>query len=183
MDNASKIRYVSSVLIYACYAVMLVWIGFVYATFFNVFTGRDALHDYLRDSLIPTLLRMGEVSLLVSIPAAIIYFLPTMVGVYALWRLTRLFKLYQEGRYFCSEGANHLFMFVCLFCLVHLLQTPLLGIADYVLTIGNDLSPYGMPLHINGNEISQLIYFTTFLIVSWILREAIQIAEENAEFV
>ncbi len=183
MDNITKIRHVSTILIYGCYAMMLLCVGWIYGTLFNVFTGRDALGDYMHDAYIPTLLRMGEADLLLSIPSAAIYFLPTMVLIYALWRLSKMFRLYRDGEYFCSEGANHLYVFALLFCLMHILGTPLLGVADYVLTLGNDLKPYGMPLRINGDEILLLMLYATFLIVSWILREAIKIAEENKEFV
>lgn len=183
MDNTAKIRIVSSTLIYGCYAMMLACAGFIYGTLFNVYTGRDALGDYLNDIHIPTLLRMGEADLILSIPSAVIYFLPTALVIYALWRLSNLFKLFREGQYFSSEGANHLYIFALLFCLIHVLGTPLAGVADYVLTLGTDLQPYGMPLRINGDEVLLLMFYATFLMVSWILREAIKIAEENKGFV
>ena len=183
MDNATKIRRVSTVLIYASYFVMAFWAIFIYATLYNIYVGRDALDEYLNDILIPTLTRMGESDLIVSIPAAVIYFAPTTVWIYGFWRLAKLFKLFKKGVYFSDEGANHLFVFASLACLIYVFQTPLRGVADWVLTLGSDLKPYGMPLLINFDEGSDLILLMTFLTVSWVLREAIKIAKENAEFV
>lgn len=183
MDISWKIKKVSAFLQYACYLVIAIWLLVIPITVFNIWFRPDALSDYLSDQLLPTLYRMREADLLRSIPAVVIYFAPSALGLYGVWRFSRLFGLYRMGIYFSDTNSNHLFVGALAGLLVHLLQTVFMGIADYVLTIGSPLTAYGMPININGDEISNFITASAFLVIAWVMREAVKIANENAEFV
>jgi len=183
MKNSKKIHRVSSALYYTCFAVMAAWSILVIATLINIWYRPGALADYLNELLVPTLIRMGEADLVRSIPAASILFAPSVLGIYALWRLSKLFDLWRQAVYFTTEAATHLFVFSIIAVFNHLFGTLLFATADFILTIGVPETPYGWPLRINGDEISMLINYGAFLTVSWILLEATKIAEEHSEFV
>lgn len=183
MENRSKIQHLSTLLFYTCYSLIAFWVVFIIWTVINIWYYPDSLQEYMSDHLLPTLLRMGDAAMVRGVPSAMIFFLPSMFGLYGLWRLNRLFDLYRRGIYFTRENVDHLFIFALIAVLNHLLGTPIAGVADYVLTIGVPEIPYGMPLQINGDEVSNLLLYSAFLTISWIMKEAISIEKENAEFV
>ena len=183
MSNSNKIQRVSIVLQYLCYAFIALATFFVLGSLFNLLVSPEVLQEYIADAAIPTLIRISEASASRAIPATLIFFTPVALIMYAYWRLSQLFGVYKQGIYFSDANADHLFAFALISFIGQLLGFPIIGIADYVVTIGVADIPYGMPFFIDGDEIPNLILSGAFLTISWIMREGIRIANENAEFV
>ena len=183
MSISNKIQRVSMVLQYLCYAFILLAAFVVLGSWFNLLFSPEVIQEYISDDAVPTLIRISEASPTRAIPATLIFFTPVALAMYAYWRLSQLFGVYKQGIYFSDANANHLFAFALIEFVGQLIGFPLLGIADFVVTIGTTDVPYGMPFSINGDEIPNLITSGAFLTISWIMREGIRIANENAEFV
>lgn len=183
MKNAERIRKISSSLQYATYGVMAFWALFVVFTWANFWYRPGALPDYLSDPFLGTALRISEASPIRAIPAGFLFCLPSLITIYGLWHLSLLFRLFKQGLYFSEQNSAHLFLFSLCAVIEHLLSTPIIGLADYVVTIGVPEKAYGMPFVINGDELTPLLLALAFLTIAWIFKEATKIANENKSFV
>ncbi|NKB32596.1 MAG: DUF2975 domain-containing protein [Pseudomonadales bacterium] len=183
MDNTNKIRNVSTALYYSCLVLIAIWIVWVGALLVNVWYRPDALGDYINALWIPTLLSMGEADLIRAIPAAILITIPDLLYVYALWRLSKVFQSFRKGIYFTEETANHLFIFSVILFFYHLFSKLVFALADVFLAHDLPASHYLWPLHLYGDGPTKFVFFIAIMTISWVLREAIKIAKENAEFV
>jgi hypothetical protein len=183
MNQSTKIRWVSLALQYLCY----VFLGFIALligfTLFDVLFRPENLTVYLDDGVVFYMQKFAAAPAVRAWPATLITWVPTLATFYAFWRLSRLFGQFKVGVYFTEVNAQHLFIFALLCFFAQLLAFPVYGIADLILTIGTDTPATGMPLRLDGDEISNFVIYGSFLVIAWILREAIRLADENAEFV
>jgi len=180
-DTVARIRRLSLPLEYACYAVILIWL--VGAIYFSVMVWvAPEQISHLFGDLGPLVVRISQASLLKAVPAWLMFMVaPAALYIYGYWHLSQVFRSYKKEVFFSNSNARHLFHFALAGFLGFIATTPLLGFADATLTLGTSQRAQGMPLVINGDEVFDLIAWGAFLTVSWVMREATRIAQENAE--
>jgi hypothetical protein len=183
MDNSVKIHKVSLTLQYICY-LFLALAGFlIVMTIYNVNFNPEVLNEYISDEAMRFIGYIEQAPAIRAIPASILLFFPLPLVMYAYWRLSLLLGLFKRGTYFTEANAQHLFMFALLWFLFQILPMPMIFIADLLLTVGTGIQDRGISVMINGDEIPHFLASGSFLVIAWILREAVKIARENAEFV
>ena len=182
MKKSVKIQRLSTVLEYGCYAVILVSIGLCAYVSWGLYASPEetlALYPSIYRSLIERFMTLQGIKYFIML---VLTTGPVVLRIYSYWRLGRMFAQFRRHNYFTLESANHLFVFAMINFWVFLFATPLYGIADFIATIGTAEKPYGMPLIINGDELSSLVVFGSFMVISWIIREGVRLREENEEF-
>lgn len=180
MVAAAGIRRLSLPLEYGCYAVIFIWFaGTVY--FSTMVWVAPQQIAYLFGDLGPLVVRIGQASLVKSIPAWLMLIVPAVLYIYGYWHLSQVFRSYKRQVFFSDNNASHLFHFALAGFLGFVATTPLQGLAEATLTLGTTQRAQGMPLVINGDEVFDLIAWGAFLTVSWVMREGTRIAQENAE--
>jgi hypothetical protein len=180
-DTVTRIRRLSLPLEYACYSVIAIWfVGALYISTM-VWVAPEQI-SYLFGDLGPLVVRIGQANLLKAIPAWLMLMVtPAALNIYGYWHLSQVFRSYKKQIFFSNDNARHLFHFALAGFLGFIATTPLLGLADAILTLATSQRAQGMPLVINGDEVSGLIAWGAFLTVSWVMREGTRIAQENAE--
>jgi hypothetical protein len=111
----------------------------------------------------------------------------TMIGaaplLFGLDRLRRLFALYREGRVFVPAAARRLHAFAAAVIAMAVVQ-PIAGAAlSVLLTIDNPPGQRQFSIAFGSGELQTLFVGVLFLVIATIMREAIRIADENAQFV
>jgi hypothetical protein len=181
--SVNPIRRVSNCLQYGCYLVMLIMAG---AAIFFGWKFQTAPADVLPlfpETYQTTMQRFARVNGISAVIIQLLTTTPMLLVIYSYWRLSQMFSLFRSNAWFTDASASHLFVFASIHVLVQLLATPLIGIADVIAAVSLGEAIYGMPLIINGDELTDLIAFGTLMTVSWIIREGTRLAEENAEFI
>ncbi len=107
----------------------------------------------------------------------------TALLVYALYRLWRLFGVYRLGQIFSAEAVEHLYRFARALLLYAVLSIPGETLLVLALTISNPPGERLLSFGVNLFEISMLVLGGAFLVISWVMREAGRMAEENAQII
>jgi hypothetical protein len=181
MDNIKRIRKVSQVMQYTCYAAVVLILGFQLGFTVLIWLNPELATQFLaaRD----TVAAIYEGRWYTSFPAWLLYLVPSAILAYGTWRLACMFRLFKQGAYFSEDSASHLLMF-SLAGFVAQFFGPVFGaLAGTVAQLGNEHGEISFSIHIDGLEIIQLIAWATFMTVAWILREGFRLAKENAEFI
>lgn len=112
--------------------------------------------------------------------AALVSMIPISVAVYGANLLKKLFRLYETGMIFCPEAANHfkqlghsLFYWV----LANLIYTPLISV---VLSLHNPPGERLIVAQFGSPDIATLITGAIVLLISWVMKEASSLEEEQA---
>lgn len=109
--------------------------------------------------------------------------LPAAIGLYALVNLRRLFSFYEKGFYFTAETVA---------CMRHMAwaaiaASPAAILAGAALSVALSLdNPPGarqLAISISSGQITTLLAGFVLLVMSWVMRDAVRLQEENAAFV
>ncbi len=103
--------------------------------------------------------------------------------VYGLYRLWLLFGLYGGGLIFSGQAVEQLHRFARVLLLYAILSIPAETLLVLALTISNPVGEREIQIGISSFEISMLVLGFAFLIISWVMREATRMAEDNAQIV
>ena len=107
----------------------------------------------------------------------------TLLAVLALLHLRRFFILNAEGKCFTQDGASALHSFSKYLMAHSILVIPVGIVLSYVVTMNN---PYGervLAARITTEEVAIIFLGVVFFAVSWLMRESVAIAEENAQII
>ena len=178
MKNRLKIQRVSYVMRGACGLLMaviplsLVWLWVNHADWLPLAARQRGIW-LLEENMTTGVLALGLLSSL----------LPAAAVIYGLWRLWQLFSLYIRGEFFSLANILCLLGFArALFISVLLvpLATALLGL---VLTWHNPPGQRALILHFGSGQLGLLFIAAVLLVIAWIMREARELAEDNAEII
>jgi hypothetical protein len=107
----------------------------------------------------------------------------TAILVYGLYRLWLLFGFYSRGQIFSRQAAEQLHRFARVLLLYAVLIIPAQSLLVLVLTISNPVGEREISIGISDFHISNLVLGVSLLIISWVMREAARVAEDNARIV
>lgn len=181
MKNRSRIQTVSKFMQFACMAVAL--FVFAFQLYFMVMIRLNP------DLVMPvvearrTVMEIAGAGLLPYLLAVLLYTLPSLLMSYAIWHLSRMFRNFSRGEYFTEQSVSHLLLFSLLGFVTQLTASLLESLAGTASRIGAADNFISISISIDRESLVQLLAWGTFFVVAWILREGIQLAKENAEFI
>ncbi len=115
--------------------------------------------------------------------AATLSVLPLSVSLFALYNLQKLFSFYADGKFFAPENAR------CFrsmgWALVIAVPVDILFSAALSVLLSFD-QPAGqrmLEISMSSNDIGIAVVGGVIVIVSWVMAEAVKLAEENAQIV
>ncbi|MCG8543216.1 MAG: DUF2975 domain-containing protein [Alphaproteobacteria bacterium] len=178
MNNLARIQRISLIMQYACTLAALaipVTLAIMWATF---------------ESWAPTHPELINIRPLPSpVPATtlvlgfLIAMIPGGLTIYAVWRLRTLFGLYARGLIFTAENIRCLRGFA-LAVLGFALAKPISGsLMSVALTMGNPPGQRMLSVSFGSSEATTLFIGCVFLVISWIMDEGRELAEEQAQIV
>jgi hypothetical protein len=115
--------------------------------------------------------------------AGAIGLLQASIAVFAVWRLRQLFGLYAQGLIFTTENTRcmrHFAAAVVAFAIAKPITGALLSV---VLTMNNPPGQRQLAISAGSSELTTLFIGGVFLIIAWIMDEAREMAEEQAEII
>jgi hypothetical protein len=123
----------------------------------------------------------GELNLAMRLAGFAICMIPLGALIYGLFGARRCFRAFASGRIFSPETIGGL-KTLSLAIVVSTVLKPLAGAALSVLLSGG---PGGrtLALNIGSDTLLALIFAGTVAVIAWVMAEAIEIADENAQFV
>lgn len=107
----------------------------------------------------------------------------TFLAVMAIIHLRRFFILNSEGQCFTHEGANALHSFSKYLLAHSILVVPVRIILSYVVTMNNPRGERVIQATLSTEEVAIIFLCFVFFAVSWLLKESVAIAEENAQII
>jgi hypothetical protein len=109
--------------------------------------------------------------------------LPAGLMVYALWQLRALFGLYGRGQIFTAENAQRLRRFA-LAVLAMTLASPLENtLTILAVTLGNPPGQRLLSVGFSSSELVTLFMGAIFLVIAWVMDEARELAEDQAQII
>ncbi len=94
--------------------------------------------------------------------------LPGGLMVYALWQLRALFGLYGRGQIFTAENARRLRRF---------------ALAVLAVTLGNPPGQRLLSVGFSSSQLVTLFMGAMFLVIAWVMDEARELAEDQAQII
>lgn len=114
-------------------------------------------------------------------------FLATMIpgglSIYGLVALRRLFDAYRQGAIFAAGNALHLRAFAVSVVAAAIAKMLIVPVLSIVLSWHNPPGARALSIAINSDDIGARFVGLLFLVVAWIMAEAQQLAEDNAQIV
>lgn len=107
----------------------------------------------------------------------------TAILVYGLYQLWHLLGHYRHGQVFSRRATARLHRFARAILLYAILSIPAQTLLVLALTISNPVGEREISIGISGFEVGMLVLGFAFLIISWVMREATRMAEDNAQIV
>jgi Protein of unknown function (DUF2975) len=114
--------------------------------------------------------------------AFVISMIPLGVLIYGLMNARACFKAFAAGQIFSIHTVGKLRAF-SLAVLASAFLKPLAGAALSVLLTWNASGPKSLVLNVGSDTLLALIFAGTVAVIAWVMRDAIAIADENAQFV
>ena len=178
MKNLARIQRISRIMRHAC-TLMAVAIPIVLAVMWATFESWAPTH--------PELINIRPLPSSVPATTLVLGFLISMIPggltIYAVWRLRTLFGLYAQGMIFTAANIRCLRSFalaVLGFALAKLISGSLMSVA---LTINNPPGERMLSVSFGSSEVTTLFIGCVFLVISWIMEEGRELAEEQAQIV
>lgn len=103
--------------------------------------------------------------------------------LYGLFRLTRLMRLFEAGRFFDGDAVLHLRAFAFTVFLSVVLDVLLPPLALLGLRLTGFGGVQAVELSLNGFDLWNLLIAGLFFVITWIMAEARRLAEDNARIV
>lgn len=181
MENRSRIHLISKIMQFACLAIAVLIVAFqLYFIVMIRFAPDFVMPVVVERRIAEEIIAAGFLSYLV---AALLFTLPSFVMSYAIWLLAKMFRSFREGEYFSEKGASYLLLFSFLGLATQILTPVVEAVAGAVARMGTGENFIAFSFTIDRDSLVQLLAWGTFFAVAWILREGVQLARENAEFV
>lgn len=109
--------------------------------------------------------------------------LPAAILCFGFWRLAAMFQSFARGDVFSDTPISNLRAFA-LTLLLHSLLQPIAGaVASVFSTFHLGVGNRALTISVGSSDILALGLGALFLVLSWVLLEAVRIAQENREFV
>lgn len=107
----------------------------------------------------------------------------TVLAVLALINLRRFFSCGSEGRAFSSDAAVSLHRFSKFLISYALLMVPIESVLSYVVTKDYGKGERVLQISLSSTELALIFLGFVFFAISWLLKESVLIAEENAQII
>jgi len=125
----------------------------------------------------------ATLTLPVRLLACLVGLAQAAIAVFAVWRLRRLFGLYADGLIFTADNTRCLRHFAAAI-LAFAIAKPVTGaLLSVVLTMNNPPGQRQITVSLGSSELATLFIGGVFLIIAWIMDEAREMAEEQAEII
>ena len=105
------------------------------------------------------------------------------VLLYGLYKLRCFFVLCSTGNIFTPESGNYLHSFSLSAILYAVLAIPVHTLLSVILTINNPPGERAVSISLSSTELSLVFLGGVFFVISWVIKESVRIAEDNAHFV
>lgn len=178
MSNLPRIRKISRVMFGICTAAAVAIPVIV--------TGMWATFEYWGPShpeFAPIPHIPGALTLTTRLLAGAIGLLQASIAVFAVWQLRLLFRLYADGLIFTAANTRCLRRFAAA-VVAFAIAKPVTGaLLSVVLTMNNPPGQRQLSITLGSSELTTLFIGGVFLIIAWIMDEAREMAEEQAEII
>jgi hypothetical protein len=179
MPNTHRIKALSRLMV-AIFSIVMVsvpaWLMWYWANFADYVPALQAQRPEI-------LISMDYISGSQLLLAGLISLAASMLVVYALWQLRKLFVLFQQGVVFSAQTTRALNLFGIALLASVILKPITTAILSVVLTWGNPSGQRSVTVSLGSNELMLLLFAATFLAITWVFREGQRLSQENAEFV
>ncbi|BDZ73909.1 hypothetical protein GCM10025856_16280 [Methylophaga marina] len=120
-----------------------------------------------------------EIDLITRLLAFLVCLLPITVALYAAVQLRRLFSLYQQGIIFSYDNVicfKRMGLALLAWVIVGTISDTLLSLA---LTIQNPVGERLLTIGFGSSEMTTLITGSVILVISWVMKEAVEMKHEQ----
>ena len=107
----------------------------------------------------------------------------TALAVLSLLELRRFFTCSSDGRAFSSAAAISLHRFSKYLISYSILMIPIESVLIYVVTKDYGVGERVFQISISSEELALIFLGFVFFAISWLLKESVLIAEENAQII
>lgn len=107
----------------------------------------------------------------------------TVVAVLALYELRKFFVCNSEEKTFTSDAANALHKFSKYLIAYSLLVVPVETALSFVVTMNNPVGERVLQFTLNSAQLAMMFLGFVFFAISWVMKESVLIAEENAQII
>ncbi len=101
----------------------------------------------------------------------------------AIYHLRKFFIFGSEGRIFSAESGASLHKFSKYMILYSLLSIPTESLLGVVMTMSNPAGERMLSISLQPYDVTMIFLSFVFFAISWVFKESVVIAEENAQFV
>lgn len=178
MNSKSKIKKLNSVLSTTCLALIVILPVVDLLFWFNF---EDAV-QYL-DTQLGNRLQFETLQTWQIVIAALFSLVTTLIFVFGLWHLRRLFNSFKHAAFFTTENTHSMYTVAKLLVLSTILKclnTPLFSV---LLTWNNGPGQKALIVSLGSNELWLFIISATFFTIAWTFREGQKLGDENAKFI
>jgi len=179
MNNANKVRRLSSIMTRCCEICIIVLPLSVIWFWLNI----DQNISSLSIAKPTVLLDMQYIQSYQIILGWLISMTTTIVLLYGLWHIRLLFKHFNTGIFFSQEVARHLYIFSLTLFVSALLKPISTALLSLLLTMGNPYGEKSLVIEFGAYEVSLLFIAGTLMVITWILKEGQKLVTENKEFI
>ncbi|MEQ5777801.1 MULTISPECIES: DUF2975 domain-containing protein [unclassified Thalassospira] len=180
--TVTRIRIVSLILSWLCLIAIICELCFVPLIWLTPDFARDAVS--YSDSLIP--IPLNDLQSLAGVQLAVVFItlmVPSLVLVFGLWHLRKMFLCFARNAIFEHGTIRHLKIF-SIALLSQTLLSPLAGtLTSLFVTITRPEGERAISIGLSNIEATSLFLGGLFLIISWVLGEAVSLHDENRSFV
>lgn len=103
--------------------------------------------------------------------------------VLALYHLRQFFALSNVGDIFSQKGANSFHRFSKYMVIYTLLAIPTETLLGIIMTINNPVGERVMTMSFQTYDLTTIFLSFVLFAISWVVRESVEVARENAQFV
>ena len=128
--------------------------------------------------LLPDPLSVGHAQVAAAIGA-----LPTLAALYVLWQMRRLFRCYRVGQTLSGDAARAILRIGVGILAVLILGVLAHSLQGLALTLGNPPGQRSLSVAVSSADLALALTGGLILVIGWVMREAVDVAEENRGFV
>lgn len=114
-----------------------------------------------------------------KILACLVDFLPTIVQLFVLYFLIKLFKLYEQGQIFSLQHVKYIRNIGYALLAGQIIEPIYQALMGIVLTLNNPPHHHFFSITLGQNNIGLLLTALLVILISWIMAEAYQLQEEQ----
>ncbi|RCK53724.1 hypothetical protein TH25_04235 [Thalassospira profundimaris] len=182
MSPTTKIRTVSLILSWLCLIAIVFELGFVPLIWLTPDMAQNAIS--YSDSLVPV--PLADLQSLKGGQLFVVFItlmIPSAVMTFGLWHLRKMFLCFAHNAIFEHGTIRHLKIF-SIALLSQTLLSPLAGtLTSLFVTITRPEGERAISIGLSNVEATSFFLGALFLIISWVLGEAVTLHDENRSFV